>query len=193
MRIEFIGPPTTGKSTLHKHLATKGIHRAFIEYGRSVEIPESWKPFADKVSASYSDTNLFRKRLAQLPDKTINALKSAYRSEYYPGHIVFDELVAQCGISMAIRHKGDWSWYFEEMPLPGLLVVLSAPKEVLIERNELRQERSRVKKTLRAVKVMPKILSILKARNCNMIELDTSTVSVKQATKEILKNKGFSS
>ena len=189
MRVEMFGPPTVGKSTLCRALRKFDIAHNTLGHGR---VPDTWLPFAEKISAVYNDQALFKKRGPFLPDKflrkTLQALATAGNADCFSYPVTYDELVVQCGLSMAIRLLGDWSWYFRELPLPGLLVVLTAPDKTLMERNRQRgYYRDHSEKTMRVVRVMPKILDILHDRQCPMLEFDTSTLVAVEMARLTLK------
>jgi len=172
MRIEMFGPPTSGKSTVVRQLSQFGV--ACGQYGDENEIPPEWKWFSKRVRMAFLDRKVFKKQLEKLPGKSLAALAGAYAADQVKYPVVCDEFVAMCGLSMAIRSWKDCIWYFEDMPLPSLLVVLNAPFEVLVQRNLQRGVRSRVKKTERTLPFLAAALEILKRRGCRVMEFDTS-------------------
>ncbi len=184
----MFGPPTVGKSALCRALRELGIAHNILSHDR---VPEAWLPFAEKIGAVYNDPALFNRRGPFLPDKflrkTLRALATAGNADRSSYPVTYDELVVQCGLSMAIRLLGDWSWYFRELPLPGLLVVLTAPDETLMERNRQRGNRDHSEKTMRVVNTVPKILAILRERQCPMLEFDTSTLAAVEMARLTLK------
>lgn len=186
MRIEMLGPPTSGKTSLVRELICQGIG-AGSPHSYKI-IPKKWNAFADRIRETYDDRELFKKQLQTLPTKTLNALGTAYYGDKFKGPVVYDELVALCGLSLAIRHKGDWQWYFEEMPMPGLLVVLECSDETVISRNQARGDRNRTAKSLRAFHKMPEIIEILKKRKGGKILfLNTDKLSTYQCAKKVIK------
>ncbi len=186
MLIEMFGAPTSGKTTLVKELRKFGI--AVSHPNEDDKIPDSSMEFAVKLAKLYGDVNAFHDidKLDQVAYKTQAAIGAAHRgrADKYP--IVFDELVAQYGMSFAIRVSSDWSWYFEEMPLPDLLVVLRAHKSVLIKRTIERGKLTRVDKTGICVDLIKPMLAILRKRNCPMIELNTNLANKIECTRRII-------
>ena len=179
MRIEMFGPPTSGKSSLVRELTMMGIGRGYIMEGE--KIPKQWEPFKANIEKAYIE----HPGLKTLPGKSINALHTAAYGDKFKGWIVYDELVALCGISMAIRHD-PWQWYFEQMPMPALLVVLECSEQTLINRNKARAERSRIDKTMRAVSKIRYIMPILDKRGANILKLNTDQLTTKQCAKEVI-------
>lgn len=181
MRIEMLGPPTAGKSTIVRALVKGGIAQ-----GRKIgEIPLEWRVFADKILTIYATRSNFKKQITRLSHKTLDVLAWAHNGDIADRPYIYDELVAQYGLSLAIRTRSDWTWYFEEMPLPGLLVVLSASRNVLFERNVQRGDRNRPKKTISCLNRLSSIVRILHRRDCNMLKFDTGEKSIESIVKEI--------
>ena len=185
MRIEMLGPPTAGKSSLVRELVLSGIGKGNVQY--HAPIPQTWESFAKRIESTYSDRMLFKKRLQSLPEKTLNALSTAHYGDQFKGPVVYDELVALCGLSMAIRHSDNWHWYFEQMPMPGLLVVLECSLDTIIKRNQARGERDRTKKSIRAFDKMAEIKPLIEKRGGNVIYLNTDELNSYQCAKQVLK------
>ena len=182
MRIEMFGPPTSGKSALVRELRRRGLAtgKLSLEADRSV-LPQAWQAFADKLDWLYDaeGSSPLAGKFQVLPNKTLGALSAAAEAAALPWPVVYDELVMQCGLSIAIRVGTDeaaWRWYFETAPLPDLLVSMTAPVEVLTARNADRGDRDRTSKTLRTLKPARRALEILNGRDCPIREFDTSTI-----------------
>ncbi len=173
MLIEMFGPPTSGKTTLVKELRKFGIMSS--HHNVEDQIPESSQPFAVKLANIYHDVNAFHDidKIDQVAYKTQASIAAAHRGKLDKYPLMFDELVVQCGMSFAIRIASDWTWYFEEMPLPDLLVVLTAHRQVLIKRTQLRGKVHRIEKTGTCFDLMKPMLKILEKRNCPMIKFNT--------------------
>lgn len=179
MRLEMLGPPTAGKTTIWRGLRARGL---LIGRWDESARPSPNDAFAARVRETYA-----LEPYEKLPDKTLSALVAAKKADKNKQLVVFDELVVQCGLSLAIRIKSDWTWYFHEMPLPKHLLVLDAPVEELLKRNLARGAKNRAEKTLRAVGMMPIIRTLLVNRSVPLIEYDTSRVSPQQIVDEVAK------
>ena len=185
----MLGPPTAGKSTIVRALIKGGIAHG----RRTGDIPLEWRAFADKIltpcaTRSYlknPDSRYYKKPLLRLQHKTLDALAWAYNGDIADRPYIYDELVAQYGLSLAIRTRSDCAWYFEEMPLPGLLVVLSASRDVLLERNVQRGHSNRPKKTISCLNRLSSIIRILNRRDCNMLKFDTGEKPIESIVREI--------
>jgi thymidylate kinase len=179
MRIEMAGPPTSGKSSLVKALKAMGIERG--PAGKIHKIPTQWKPFEEFVRRVYDGTS-FQK----LPDKTLASIAAGWRGSRAKKWMVFDELLILCGFSLAIRMPQYAKEYFETVPLPELLIVLSAKEETLMKRNLLRGEKNRPDKTLRCIEAHEKYLPILRKRKCRIMRFDTSKLPTADIVKLVL-------
>ena len=167
MRIEMTGPPTSGKSSLVKALKAAGICRGVVD--PLFPIPNVWKGFADFIDTVYANTTY-----KKLPGKTITSLTSAWKGSKRKGWAVFDELLILCGFSLAIRMPEYAEEYFQTVPLPELLIIMTAPNDVLMLRNEKRGEKNRPEKTMRCVVAHKKYLPILKERGCTILKINSS-------------------
>ena len=175
MLIEMFGVPTSGKSTLIREIRKFGmVTSGFID---NESIPDKWNCFAKHITETYDNPTIFNtdKGLGKIKNNTLRALAAAYRGTTYDYPIVFDELVAQYGMSLAIRLECEWDWYFNEMPLPGLLVYLTAHRTVLLKRTQNRGKVIKIQKMERCMDCAPIIIDILRRRNCQILELDTGT------------------
>lgn len=171
MRIEMCGPPTAGKSRLVKELRKTGIKRG--PEGSLTKIPSAWRDFSTWVATTYSETSL-----KSLPDKTQRSLAAAWRGSKSKETMVFDELTILCGFSMAIRlPKEKTVYYFNNVPLPEVLIYLTAPPEVLHDRNIKRGAGNRWEKTKRCIAAHEKYIPLLKKRGCNIWTFDSSKAS----------------
>lgn len=175
----MLGAPTSGKSSLVRELVLRGVGRGFVDQRK--KMPPEWKPFRKKIVKTFEQYP----GLKTLPGKTTKALSAACYGDDFNGPIVYDELVAQCGLSLAIRHE-PWQWYFEEMPMPGLLVYLYCSNETLVNRNEARGERSHIEKTMRAVGKLEEIMAIIGRREGKVLQLNTDNLTTKECAKEVL-------
>jgi thymidylate kinase len=181
MRIEMTGPPTAGKSSIVKSLRKRGMEKmSVVSVAR--KIPKKWGAFGKGVEEIYS-----QRSFKSLPLKTLNALAAAWDAKKSKDWIVFDEALILCGFSLAIRIPEEAEWYFKHVPLPDILVYVTASKDVLFARNELRGDRSRPDKTLRCMRAHKKYIRFLKARQCNILRFDTSDMTTEFITNEIVK------
>lgn len=172
MRIEMVGPPTSGKSSLVRALKEKGIRRGIILPPE--DTPKQWQPFVNFINKTYEGTTY-----NSLSSKTLSSLATAWAGDRFIEPKVYDELVILCGISMAIRFPEEYAnKYFAEAPLPSILVYLTANKNTLVHRNKLRGEKSRVDKTLRAVDACHRYIPVLEERGCNILKFNTSNTSL---------------
>jgi adenylate kinase family enzyme len=179
MRIEMAGPPTSGKSSLVKALKAMGIKRG--PAGKIDRIPKQWKSFEDFVRRVYEGSS-FQK----LPDKTLASIAAGWKGSRHKKWMVFDELLILCGFSLAIRMPQYAKEYFETVPLPELLIVLSAKEDVLMKRNLARGEKNRPDKTMRCIEAHNKYLPILRRRKCRILRFDTSKLSTADIVKLVL-------
>lgn len=180
MRIEMTGPPTAGKSSLVRSLRRQGIVKMNV-VSELRKIPGKWSEFGNGVVDIY-DQYTYK----SLPLKTLNALAAAFDAKKNKKWIVFDEALILCGFSLAIRIPDHAEWYFKHVPLPDILVYLTAKKDVLFARNELRGDRSRPDKTLRCMRAHKQYMRILKKRRCNILKFNTSEHSISAITKIVL-------
>ena len=178
MRAEFLGPPTSGKSTLYRILRDRGITS-----GKNIEckaVPAEWKPFGQFIERIYGE------RFPSLKAKSLRALRlaSAARGKDW---VVFDELIFQFGLSLGIRIPEYEERYFREAPAPDLLIVLSTKEKGLKKRNGQRLDRDRFKKTLRAVECIERVMPIIRERGIRVVEFDTSVQGKKEIVNEVMK------
>ena len=181
MRIEFIGAPTSGKSTIHRILINAGLkeaRRIVVEHPIETE-------FHRFIKDAYGRTTFER-----LPDKTLWSLDAARFADESEQRYVFDEGLMQCGVSMGIRLPEHEQHYFEHCPLPHLLVYLHTKESRLILRNQERGERSRPEKTIRAIECIKRVIPILESRGCNIIKLDTGRQSIIETANEVMQALG---
>lgn len=175
------GPPTAGKSRTVRAIRREGIHRGPKDEGH--KFPKPWRSFEKFVNEVYEGS-----RHPSLHAKTLRSLGLAWYGDKREKPFVFDELLILCGFSMAIRFKDEYAQrYFEEVPLPAILVNLTAPRDVLMARNEQRKDKSRPEKTDRCIEAHAKFLPILVARGCNILTFDTSMISSSGIAKAIQK------
>lgn len=180
MRIEMCGPPTAGKSKLVQAIKKLSVKRG--SPGKIEKIPEQWIDFANFIRTVYKDTTY-----QTLPDKTLKALAAAWQGDQYKGLLVYDELTILCGFSMAIRmSKKQTSYYFKNVPLPGVLVNLTANISVLEKRNIARGEKNRIEKTKRCIEMHNKYLSFLRKRKCRILTFDTGKESSAEIAAQVL-------
>jgi tRNA uridine 5-carbamoylmethylation protein Kti12 len=181
MRIEMTGPPTAGKSRTVRELIKAGATRG--PQGHSHSVPKKWVYFEKFIRETYAGTNY-----KALPDKTVRSLAACYVGDKSRQIMVFDEFLILCGFSMAIRLAEEpTTKYFETVPLPGILVHLTAPYDVLMARNEARGEKARPDKTTRMINAHEKYMPILERRGCRILTFDTSVKEPRKIAMVVLK------
>jgi len=179
MRIELTGAPTAGKSTLVRSLVREGMRM-----GKNInlnKIPPHWDFFANIIRDIYKVYDF-----PKLFNKTLKALAASWVADILPQPIVFDEHIILCGFSLAVRRPELAMRYFENVPLPKLLIFLSPSKQILMERNEARGERSHIDKTNRCIKAHEEYIPLLRKRGCNILILDSGLFSTAELTKKVL-------
>lgn len=177
MRIEFVGAPTTGKSTIARVLRENGVRK-----GLWPGIEHPWTEFQEHVEEFMARHN-FSDNLEQ---RVLSRLKVAYAHDKSPLWHVSDELCIQSGISLAIRAKEDWHWYFREVPLPDLLIYLKANNRTIQARNDARGGTGRFEKSMRVIALTSRVMKILRNRDCQIIEFWTDKMTPEEITKDIL-------
>jgi hypothetical protein len=131
-RVELCGPPGVGKSTI---LAAYGPRQS---RPTPIEDRSSDHPFLKFIRRAYQRASRSR-RVGY--DQTKEAFWHALAADRALGHRVYDELLAQRGLSLALARPEDFDvvrGYFEVMPAPALIVFVGAPLRVLQERNRRR-------------------------------------------------------
>jgi len=178
MRIEMCGPPTSGKSSTVRSLKGRGVDWFSKKY--NPRIPKEWGFFAEFINNVYKNTDY-----KKLPGKTLFSLAQCYQGSISKKWVVFDEALILCGFSLAIRLPEYAEEYFKIVPLPELLVVLTADHDTLKLRNEERKERNRYEKTLRCISAHEKYLPILQKRKCEIIKINTVKNTKNSVTSKI--------
>jgi len=184
MRIELTGPPTAGKSRLVKALKNRGVTRG--PEGVIEKIPPEWEPFAGTVRKIYKETTF-----KSLPDKTLRSLAAAWIGDNYSKYMVFDELLILVGFSLAIRRPEYAVNYFNKVPLPEVLIILTANWRTLLSRNEARGDRSRPDKTTRCINAHKEYMPILEDRGCQILRYNTTNKSSDQIADMVIAKLGI--
>jgi len=185
MRIEMVGPPAAGKTSIVRALAGLGIERG-PKNGPGIP-PKEWRRFAKFILNSYKGTSHEKTRL---PIKSLEGLANAWVGDNSGVPMVFDECVILNGFSMATRYPHRAKKYFEQCPLPAILVVLNADDEVFLKRSKQREKRSgrgRYEKSLRFKFYIDMYLPLLKERGCNVMEFDSGRVKIPDIAKIVYK------
>lgn len=183
------GPPTSGKSTIASMLSKRqGFARGDWRKGQlnkiPDQIPDQWRSFADLVKDIYQGT-----RHEKMFEKTLRSLVVAWEYQNDRAFIVSDEALINCGFSLAIRMPDNPEYteqYFNQVPLPDLLVMLTAEDRILQKRNQARGERDRWEKTQRSIDAHHKFLPLLYGRGCRILEFNTGKEGPLTVTEAIL-------
>ena len=179
----MVGPPASGKSSIVRALIDLGIERG--PKGNANEIPKCWRKFAKYILNSYKGTS---HELTRLPVKSLEGLAAAWIGDNSKMPMVFDELVILNGFSMAVRYPYRAKRYFEQCPLPVVLVSLTADDEVFRKRGrkrELRSGKGRYDKSLRFKYYIKTYLPLLKERGCHILEFDSGKVKKPMIAKAV--------
>jgi hypothetical protein len=183
MRIEMVGPPASGKSTIVRALVNLGVKEG--PRGNPGDIPKGWHKFAKYIVGSYKGTSHENTRL---PTKSLEGLAAAWVGDNSSVPMVFDELVILNGFSLATRYPYRAKRYFEQCPLPAILVSLNADDDVFRKRGdkrELRSGKGRYEKSLRFKYYIDIYLPLLKERGCNVLEFDTGRMKKSRIANEV--------
>lgn len=176
MRIEMVGPPASGKTSIVRALAARGVLRG-PKGVQPIKIPREWRRFVKFIHNAYRDTSHEHTRL---PIKTLEGLSAAWVGENSDAPMIFDEHVILNGFSMETRYPGMGKKYFTQCPLPDILVSLYADDDVFRRRclrRELRSGRNRYEKAMRFKIAIAVYLPVLRERGCNILEFDSGRMS----------------
>ena len=180
MWIEFFGPPGVGKSTTRRALATlRSMATPAPLPGWRATMPESWDPFYEHAEAAFQRA-MRRNREAAEPrwwsfQRHMARVVGAHRR---PELVLLDDGLAQRGQSLAAADglPADILRYYELMPRPQLLVVLTADADTILRRNRKRALEHGAHYDLsderyRALDVVALALPILQRRGFNVLHL----------------------
>jgi hypothetical protein len=183
MRIEMVGPPASGKSSVVRALIALGIERG--PRGDPERIPKQWYQFKKFILNAYKGTSHEHTRL---PIKSLEGLAAAWVGDNSSIPMVFDEHVILNGFSMETRYPGTGKKYFEMCPLPDILVSLWADDNIFFKRNrkrEWRKGRNRYEKSIRFKLAIDEYLPLLKSRGCNIMEFDSGKIRKSKIAKSV--------